>query len=71
MTAALGGNRVLYLYGVVPGGRPLPAISVAPLQAVPFGSLAAISARLRPEGVTLELTGPWLPYSFCDDDASD
>lgn len=42
MTAAVGGEQILYLYGVVPKGQPLPTSEVAPLEAVSFSSLVAV-----------------------------
>lgn len=33
-----------------------------------FTATGELDARLRTEGFTLELTGPWPPYSFCEDD---
>ncbi|HVE82624.1 MAG TPA: GvpL/GvpF family gas vesicle protein [Myxococcales bacterium] len=35
-------DQVLYLYGVVQGGQPLPPSPLAALRAVPFSSLAAV-----------------------------
>jgi hypothetical protein len=31
---------------------------------------ARLASRLAPEGFAFELTGPWPPYSFCDDEAA-
>ena len=42
MEAEVGGGQVLYLYGVVPSGQPLPASDVVPLQAIPFSTLVAL-----------------------------
>ena len=39
---ATTGRRVLYLYGVVPRGQPLPAHEAAPLEAVPHARLVAV-----------------------------
>lgn len=36
------GSRVLYLYGVVPCGQPLPASEGVPLEVVPYSRLAAV-----------------------------
>jgi hypothetical protein len=50
--AELVGDRVLYLYGVVPGGRPLADSPRAPLEAVPFGAFAAVVELVAPEALS-------------------
>lgn len=42
MEAEVGGEQVLYLYGVVPSGQPLPASEAVPLETVPFADLVAV-----------------------------
>ncbi|HUU01270.1 MAG TPA: GvpL/GvpF family gas vesicle protein [Myxococcota bacterium] len=42
METEVGGERVLYLYGVVPCGQRLPTTEATPLEAVPFSSLVAV-----------------------------
>ncbi|WP_224249742.1 GvpL/GvpF family gas vesicle protein [Hyalangium gracile] len=36
------GEHVLYLYGVIPAGQPIPVSEAAALQAVPFSNLVAL-----------------------------
>jgi len=48
------GNQVLYLYGVVPGGQPLPASDGVALEFIPYSGLAAVvesvsAAEFSPE----------------------
>lgn len=42
MKAEVGGGQILYLYGVVPNGQPLPTSEAVALETVPFADLAAV-----------------------------
>lgn len=52
--ADAGRDQVLYLYGVVPAGQAVPALAAAPLEAVPFSSLAALVERVPSSEFPLE-----------------